>query len=88
LIGTRNFIWIGLLLGVLTGCGAEEQQGRQLLVRVGDAALFEDELIDLLPEIYNTGDSIAAVDFWIREQLIARAAVELNLPSTHKTCRW
>lgn len=74
MIGTRNFIWIGLLLGVLTGCGAEEQQGRQLLVRVGDAALYEDELIDLLPENYHAGDSIAAVDFWIREQLIERAA--------------
>jgi hypothetical protein len=43
-------------------------------VRVGDAELYEDALIDLLPENYNAGDSIAAVDFWIREQLIDRAA--------------
>jgi len=66
--------WIGLWLWGLTGCGGEEQQGRALLVRVGDAELYEDELIDLLPENYIAGDSIAAVDFWIREQLIARAA--------------
>lgn len=70
---------IGLWLWILTACGSEEQQGRALLVRVDDARLYEDELIDLLPENYNAGDSIAAVDFWIREQLIARAADdELN----------
>ncbi len=74
MIGARCFVWIGLLLGALTGCAADEQQDRQLLVRVGDATLYEDALIDLLPENYNAGDSIAAVDFWIREQLIARAA--------------
>ncbi|MBM3919222.1 MAG: hypothetical protein FJ344_06955 [Sphingomonadales bacterium] len=74
MINARHIGWFGLLLWVSPGCGGDEQQGRQLLVRVGDAALYEDALIDLLPENYNAGDSIAAIDFWIREQLIARAA--------------
>lgn len=74
MIQARFIGWYGLILVLFTGCESDEQQGRQLLVRVGDAALYEDALIDLLPENYNAGDSIAAVDFWIREQLIARAA--------------
>jgi len=70
----RLIAWVlGLVMG-LTACGGDEDEGRQLLVRVGEARLYEDALVDMLPENYNAGDSIATVDLWIREQLIARAA--------------